>query len=134
MNKVEIIIIAVVGLIAAALFFTGQAFAGGKHTHPAPVVTTTSVENYSITEGVSSTDLARGVAMSGAANQQFDFSTQDLQLGVTGATFDGEQALSLGVAKRFAKDSWVPNALFHSSFSTTGSSDELFTFGVSFRL
>jgi hypothetical protein len=133
MNKVEIIIIAVVGLIAVALFFTGQALAGGKHTHPAPVVTTTSVENYSITEGVSTTDLARGVAMSGASHQ-FDFSTQDLQLGVTGASFDGEQALSLGVAKRFAKDSWVPNALFHGSFSTTGSSDELYTFGVTFRL
>ena len=134
MSKTEIIIIAVVALIALGLVWAG-AQAGGKHTHtaPAPVVTTTSVENYSITEGVSSTDLARGIAMAGASHQ-FDFSTQDLQLGVTGATFDGEQALSLGVAKRFANNSWVPNALFHGSFSTTGSSDELFTFGVSFRL
>ena len=135
MSKTEIIIIAVVALIAIGLVWVG-AQAGGKHTHtaPAPVVTTTSVNNTTITSGVSDTDLARGIAMSGAANQQFDFSTQDLQLGVTGATFDGEQALSLGVAKRFAKDSWVPNALFHGSFSTTGSSDELFTFGISFRL
>jgi len=59
MSKTEIVIIAVVALIALGLVWAG-AKAGGKHTHPAPVVTTTSVNNTTITSGVSDTDLARG--------------------------------------------------------------------------
>ena len=134
MSKTEIIIIAVVALIALGLVWA-DAQAGGKHTHtaPAPVVTTTSVENYSITEGVSSTDLARGVAMAGAQHN-FDYSTTDWQLGVSGANYESEAALSFGVAKRFGDNAWIPNILLHGSFSTTGSSDELITFGAVFRL
>ena len=132
MSKTEIIIIAVVALIALGLVWAG-AKAGGKHTHPAPVVTTTSVNNTTITEGVSSTDLARGVAMAGAQHN-FDYSTTDWQLGVSGANYESEAALSLGIAKRFGDNAWIPNILLHGSFSTTGSSDELITFGAVFRL
>ena len=135
MSRTEVIVVGIAVAIAAALFFASQVMAGGKHTHtvPDPVVTTTSIENYSITEGVSNTDLARGVAMAGAQHN-FDFSTTDWQLGVSGANYESEAALSLGVAKRFGDNAWIPNILLHGSFSTTGSSDELITFGAVFRL
>lgn len=135
---------AIVMSVILVTLFT-NAFAGGNHDPdiviniydtPDPAdtsVNTTSVDNYTITNGVSKTDLARGVAMAGAQHQ-FDYSTTDWQLGVAGATYAGENALSLGVAKRFGDDSWVPNILLHGSFSDSGGNDQLITFGASFRL
>ena len=147
MNRTEILVIIAAGVMAIimALLYS-NADASGNHGHdvvinnyydtpdPADVGTqSTDVTNLSITNGVSEQDLARGVAMAGAQHN-FDYSTTDWQLGVAGATYAGENALSLGVAKRFGDDSWVPNILLHGSFSDSGGNDQLITFGASFRL
>ena len=155
-EKLTIALTLVMVGIVAMLF--GEAIAGGGHNDhdinitinntyeppQEPTVTDVTVNDdvYSdpigyttITSGVSRERLAEGIAMAGAGGgHQFDFSTQQWQLGVSGAYFDSESAISLGVAKRFSEESWIPNALFHGSYSDTGGSSQLITVGVTFRL
>ncbi len=83
--------------------------------------------------GLTDSDLADTMAASIAGgSHQFDYSTTRWQLSMSGVwEFGGEQAnsFSAGVAKRFGEDSFLPNALFHSSYTPKGSED-WFQFGV----
>lgn len=114
-------------LLLAALWHEG-ALAGGNHNN-------TTVNNYYTTEvtevteisnfrasGLSDSqiiELSSGVLAGGS--HQFDFSTTHLQLSVTGATttsdWDEDSHFSFGMAKRFGKDHWMPNALWHVSYT-----------------
>jgi hypothetical protein len=72
---------------------------------PAPAGTTSTNEPMvlNITTGVSREDLAAGIAI-GLANQgAVDYSTQDFQLNLNLSDFDGANAASVLLAKRFAK-------------------------------
>jgi hypothetical protein len=123
------------GVVFAMMLGIASADADNKK-HPPAQNDPVSIENYRITTGVSNSDLAKGLATVGAAQHQFDYSTTDLQFGISGAWYDDKTAISLGIAKRFAKDSWAPNALFHGSFSGNGGSgnDNLLQVGATFRL
>ena len=75
-------------------------------------------------------DISRAVALSGAVNHQFDWSTHRFQASANAAFYDGQQAISFGMAKRFHQ----VDALWHTSISIPdGGSDELVTFGATWR-
>jgi len=76
------------------------------------------VNNYSVTNGVSDSDLAAGIAMGMAGGgHKFDFSTQDNQASVIYARQFNEEdkyAYSFGYARRWDE---LGKALFHVSFT-----------------
>jgi len=88
-----------------------------------------NVSPMTITDGVSDSDLARGIATALATNHPFDFSTTDWQASVNAAFYDDEDAVSFGIGKRFDA---IGDALWHGSYSQNGSIDA-FTVGAVFR-
>jgi len=147
MNKLEILLVflAVVCAVIISTLFT-TAIAGGKHevieltinnyyeSPASPPITNTNAapvtsDSYTITEGISDSNLSEGLAGAMAIGaHQFDYSTQDYQGSVTGAYYEGENAISLGIAKRWDK----VNALFHAS-TTQINSDYAVVVGGTFR-
>jgi len=113
-------------------FMSGPLLAGGpdifidNSTTVNPVV---EVRTNTITSGLSDEDIA-GALTAGAASgaHQFDYSTQDWQGSITGSWYDGEDAVSFGVGKRWEK----VDALFHGSYTQNGSED-LYVIGGTFR-
>ena len=100
------------------------------HYHEAPTTNVTEVtEITTITEGIDADELARGIATVGAVNHQFDFSYSGWQGSVNGAFYDGENAVSFGIANRFE---WMDKALIHASFTENGGK-QLWTVGGTFR-
>lgn len=93
---------------------------------------TTTTNNFypqTIIDGVSDSDLAKGIATAAAVNHPWDYSVKkDWQAGINGAFYDDENAVSFGVAKRFDK----MDALWHGSFTQNGS-ESLYTVGAVFR-
>ena len=85
-----------------------------------------------ITNGISSDDLAKGVATAMAAGgHQFDYSTQSFQASVNAAfqaSGENENNVSFGLAKRWDE----MDALFHMSYTPNGS-DDWVTVGGTFR-
>ena len=108
-----------------------------NHIHietPTPVpdpVTNVSEEitNLSITEGVSASDLAEGIATAAAINHQFDFSYSGWQGSINGAWYEDQNAVSFGLANRF---DFMDKALLHGSFTQTNG-NSLITVGGTFR-
>ncbi len=83
-----------------------------------------------ITGGLSNSEIAELLTAGAAAgSHQFDFSTQDWQGSITGAWYDGEDAVSFGVGKRWDKFGQV---LLHGNYTQNGSED-LWVFGGTFR-
>ena len=87
------------------------------------------ITNKSVTTGVSDNDLAEGVATALAAGHHFDYSTTQVQIGLTGAYYDDESAISVGVAKRW-KD---VDALWHGAYSTSGNDEHGIVAGATWR-
>ena len=90
---------------------------------------TTEITNIRITDGISDSDLAKGIStamVSGA--HKFDYSTQDWQGSIVGGWYDDENALSLGLGKRFES----VDALFHGSVTQNGDENAILI-GTSFR-
>lgn len=125
-------------MIALAI---APAFAGDRYTinnyyeTPAPVQ---EVTNLSISNGISHADLLSlsSAVLAGGAHQ-FDYSTTKWQLSLTGdfhtSDWDADNEFSVGMGKRFGKDSWIPNALFHGAY-TPVLDDHHVTLGVTIVL
>lgn len=92
-------------------------------------------ENMSITSGKTGAQLAAGISAAMAAgSHQFDWSTTDYQLSATialHASGENENNASVAIAKKF-NDSFLPNALFHGSYTPIGN-DDYFVFGATIR-
>lgn len=88
--------------------------------YPAPI------ENY--TTYIYNADISKHIALALATSHPFDFATKQWQASVNGAFYDGENALSLGIAKRFDGI----DALLHSSYGQTSGKHAL-TLGGVFR-
>ena len=83
-----------------------------------------------LTAGLSDSEIAELLTIGVAAgSHQFDFSTQDWQGSVTGAFYDGEDAVSFGIGKRWDKFGKV---LMHGSY-TQKSGEDLWVVGGTFR-
>lgn len=82
----------------------------------------TDVSSYRVTDQLSASDLNQiiGGGLAGGAHQ-FDWSTTRWQLSITGATttsdWDQDTNFSFAIGKRFGKESWVPNALWHLAYT-----------------
>lgn len=98
---------------------------------------TDTVNTFSVTSGVSDHDLQSGLAAAMAGGgHQFDFSTTDWQLSVTAVwevSDEEETGYSFGAGKRWKEQSYVPDALFHMSYTPNGSQD-YFMVGGTFRI
>lgn len=93
-------------------------------------------ETPSITRGIAGDELAKGLTGAVAAgSHQFDYVTTRWQLSLTGGVeFTSEERnYSIAIGKRFGKDSWIPNALFHGSY-TPIESRSYWGFGVTIPL
>jgi len=94
---------------------------GGTTTNVTEVTEVTRISNYS-SNSLSDSDIADIVSggLAGGAHQ-FDWSTTRWQISVTGATttgdFDEDVNFSFAVGKRWGKDAWAPNALWHVGFT-----------------
>ncbi|MCZ6898265.1 MAG: hypothetical protein O7D95_06135 [Betaproteobacteria bacterium] len=73
-------------------------------------------------------ELSKAVALALATNHPFTYDTYKWQASVNGAFYNGENALSLGIAKRFEKI----DALWHSSYGQNGGNSAI-TFGSVWR-
>ena len=91
-------------------------------TESAPAVDQLSAAPLTITEGVSDTDLARGIVSAMAAGgHQFDYSTTDWQASINTAwqiSDEEENAVSFGLGKRFES---LGKTLLHGSYTENGS-------------
>ncbi len=123
-------------LTALCMLISGFINVNAHHTvinnNITEVTEVTEVYDYStnITEGVSDSDLAEGLSMSAASGaHQFDFSTTDWQGSVTGAFYENDEAISVGVGKKFEQ---FGAALLHLNF-TQKSDKRLWVIGGTFR-
>ena len=123
-------------LTALCMLISGFINVNAHHTvinnNITEVTEVTEVYDYStnITEGVSDSDLAKGLSMSAASGaHQFDFSTTDWQGSVTGAFYENDEAISVGVGKKFEQ---FGAALLHLNF-TQKSDKRLWVIGGTFR-
>lgn len=126
--------VAVTGLIMLGMTF--DVFAGGNsnnnHTyidcyqcvtnHVNEVTEVNEVENWRLTGDLSDSDMIEviGGALAGGSHQ-FDWVTTRWQLSITGATttsdWDEDTNFSFAIGKRFGKEHWMPNALYHLSYT-----------------
>ncbi len=89
----------------------------------------TLVEETYINESyINDKDISKGIALAIASSHPFDFATKKWQASVNGGYYDGENALSLGIAKRFDG----ADALFHSSYGQNAGKQAI-TFGGVWR-
>ena len=103
------------------------------YENPEPVVNTTNLTELTITNSLSSSDLAAGVATAMAAGgHQFDFSTTDWQGSITGVwqlSDENENNASFAIGKRW-KEGFMPNALVHFTYTPNGSEDWIMVGGT----
>lgn len=117
------------GVVFMLMLGIATAQAGGNHTvtnnyyiTEVTEVAETNVTSWRITDSLSEKDLNEiiGSTLAGASHQ-FDYSTTRWQLSITGATntsdWDEDSNFSFAVGRRFGKDSWAPNALFHVGYT-----------------
>ena len=114
--------------IIVLVFLIGLQWVIFNTVHARGSNTTNNYYPMTIIDGVSDSDLAKGIATAAAVNHPFDYSVQDWQASINGAFYDDEDAVSFGIGKRFDK----MNALWHSSFTQNGS-ESLYTVGAVFR-
>ena len=101
-------------------------------------VTQVTESSMTVAGGLSRGDLLSisGAALAGGSHQ-FDYSTTRWQLSLTGSfatsDWDTDNEYSFGIGRRFGKDSWLPNALFHGSY-TPVMDDGHITLGVTIVL
>lgn len=85
--------------------------------------------NLTITEEMDEEAMSRALSVAiPAGAHQFDYTTTRYQMSLTGAwQFGGEDdsGYSVGMGKRFGQDSFLPNALFHGSYTPDGDDDWL---------
>ena len=119
------------------LLFPFTVYAGGYHhedvnnyfTVEETYVTENYVtENYISESYINDKDISKGIALAIASSHPFDFATKKWQASVNGGYYDGENALSLGIAKRFDG----ADALFHSSYGQN-SGKQAVTVGMVWR-
>jgi len=104
---------ALISFIALLMWFSiDEAEAGDYRHHDDTVINNYYSETLTETSYTNDTDIAKGVALSLATNHPFDFDTKKLQGSINGGYYDGQNALSLGLAKRFDKT----DALLHTSY------------------
>ena len=124
-------------IILLLLLIPSSVLAGGYHhedvnnyfTVEETYVNETYVtENYISESYINDKDISKGIALAIATNHQFDFATKKWQASVNGGFYDGENALSLGIAKRFDG----ADALFHSSYGQNAGKQAI-TFGGVWR-
>ena len=98
----DLLIISVICLVMVS----AKAYAGGwHHDHEPDVYATEITEVTNVTELTNitnhTTEQADGVALAIANGQlNFDFATNDYQAGIGLGSFDGEDAVSVGIGKR----------------------------------
>ena len=96
-----------------------------------------SINNVSVTTGVSDKDLQQGLAAALAGgSHQFDYSTTDYQVSVAGVwemSSENETGYSFGFGKRFKEHKYIPDALFHLSYTPNDDQDYV-GFGATFRI
>jgi hypothetical protein len=117
--------------LAGTLFVEAQA--GGNHNdyiecyqcvtnHTTEVTEVNEVSNWSLTGSLSDADINDIVASTLAGgSHQFDWVTTRWQLSITFATstsdWDEDTNFSFAIGKRFGKDHWMPNALWHVGYT-----------------
>lgn len=139
----------VMALVVWALALAGTLFveaqAGGNHNdyiecyqcvtnHVTEVTEIDEIYNRSA-DGLSDSDIINlSSSLLAGGSHQFDYSTTNLQLSLTGATttsdWDEDTQFSFALAKRFGKDSWVPNALWHTSYTPDILGNDYVSFGA----
>ena len=89
-----------------------------------------TVNNYYETTEVTqdSIDESSGIALALATYHPFDYATKKWQASANSAIYDGQSALSMGLAKRFDG----MDALLHTSYGQNNGKDAL-TFGLLWR-
>ena len=134
-NKIKryMILALVVWALALAGTLFVEAQAGGNHNnyidcyqcvtnHLTEVTEVTDVTNWRLSDSWSESDINEIIGGSIAAgSHQFDWVTTRWQLSITGATqtsnWDEDTSFSFAIGKRFGKDHWMPNALWHVSYT-----------------
>ncbi|MDH3466183.1 MAG: hypothetical protein OES26_09795, partial [Gammaproteobacteria bacterium] len=97
-------------------------------------VTEVTESSLTVAGGASQSDLLSisSSLLAGGAHQ-FDYSTTKWQLSLTGdfaiSDWASDNEFSIGVGKRWGKDSWLPNALFHGAYTPVLDDDHI-TIGV----
>lgn len=94
--------------------------------HEYPELPPVEVTELTVTSGLSEKDIAEGISGAIAAgSHQFDYTTTRWQLSLTGAWLldESEDNFSVGLGKRFGEDSFLPNSLFHGSYTPIGDGD-----------
>jgi len=111
--------------ILVLMMLSFSAFAGGYHKHNIDYTTV-----YEVTENSYSidNDTSKLMALSIASSHPFDYATNKIQASINTGYYDGENAVSFGIAKNF-KDI---DALIHSSYGN-GGGKHAGTVGVTFR-
>ena len=147
-HRLAIKILIVLALIAilAAIFTPAQAgrdiTINNYYEYPEPppgsnVIDQNTVNNFSVTSGVSDSDLQQGLAAAIAGgSHQFDFSTTDYQLSISGVwevSDENETGYSFGFGKRWKEHKYIPDALFHMNY-TPNSGQDYVGVGATFRI
>jgi hypothetical protein len=89
------------------------------------------INNYYVAPEVNyigDSNASKGVALALATWHPFTYNSEKWQGSINGAAYDGESALSMGLAKKFNGI----DALFHSSYGQNNGKDAL-TFGMLWR-
>jgi len=115
-----ITIAVILALVALSLFVTSAKASGDTYNTYNTYNETNEAFSYS--SGLSDNDIVDIVSGSIAAgSHHLSPLTTRWQISFTGATttsdFDEETNFSFAIGKRFGKDHWMPNALWHASFS-----------------
>ena len=152
--KFAIVILATLLMITFVIMIFSDAEASGKHGHDITInnyyeypdpsgiqdinyLDGGSINNVSVTTGVSDKDLQQGLAAALAGgSHQFDYSTTDYQASVVGVwemSSENETGYSFGFGKRFKEHKYIPDALFHLSYTPNDDQDYV-GFGATFRI
>lgn len=103
------------------------AYAGDRYYTLPYIAIDCCPEPVQATEPVSK-EISKAVALSLASNHPFDFATKQWQASVNGGYYDGQNALSMGLAKRFEG----MDALWHTSYGQNSGKHGV-TLGAVFR-
>jgi len=127
-KKIRRDVVAAVVIWVALIGYAVTADAGNNHNVECYQCVTNyttevnEIENWSLTDSLSDGDMNDiiGSTLAGGSHQ-FDWVTTRWQLSITGATttsdWDSDTNFSFAIGKKFGKDSWVPNALWHVGFT-----------------
>ena len=125
-------------LVIIGLVIPSITWAGDWKKYKRPSWNQTVNNHYHMSEtnvyqGVSESDLARGISTALANSHKFDYGTTSLQGSVVGAWYEDENSVSFGLAKRFGEeDAFKLDALLHGSYTENGSTRAV-VIGTTFR-